>query len=90
MLRLFEDTLRDLDNVTLQDTPQVTLQVEALLAVLGDAVLSGRALMEALGLSDRNNFMKNYLNPALKQGLVERTIPDKPTSRNQKYRRAGK
>lgn len=90
MLRLFEDTLRDLDNVTLQDTPQVTLQVEALLTVLGDAVLSGRALMEALGLSDRNNFMKNYLNPALKQGLVERTIPDKPTSRNQKYRRAGK
>lgn len=34
-------------------------------------------------LSDRNSFAKNYLNPALESGLVERIILGKPRSRNQ-------
>jgi hypothetical protein len=29
---------------------------------------------------------KNYLVPALKAGLIEYTVPESPTSRNQKYR----
>lgn len=41
-------------------------------------------------LSDRNSFAKNYLNPALESGLVERIILGKPRSRNQKYRRTWK
>ncbi len=43
-------------------------------------------LMAALGLSHRPTFRRNYLNPALAQGYVERTIPDKPNSPVQKYR----
>ena len=35
----------------------------------------------------RPHFLATYLNPALKAGLVEMTLPDKPTSRNQRYRR---
>ena len=61
-----------------------------LVEALGDEELSARELMAKLGLSDRNSFMETYLNPALKHGLVERTIPDKPTSRMQRYRRAGR
>ena len=67
---------------------QVTPQTEALLTALGDKEMSLKELLASLGLKDRNSFTKNYLNPALAAGLIERTIPDKPTSRLQRYRRA--
>ncbi len=38
------------------------------------------------GLKDRLHFVREYLSPALKAGLIEMTIPDKPNSRLQKYR----
>ena len=69
-------------------TKQVTQQVDALLAFLGDRELGTKELLSGLGLIDRNNFMSNYLKPALEAGLVVRTIPDKPNSSKQKYRRA--
>ena len=40
----------------------------------------------ALSLSSRRHFDARYLGPSLAAGLVELTIPDKPTSRLQKYR----
>ncbi|APS39815.1 Fic family protein [Salegentibacter sp. T436] len=39
-----------------------------------------------LGLSDRENFRKNYLQPTLAEGLIEMTIPEKPQSSKQRYR----
>lgn len=70
--------------VTQQDTQQDTQQVNELLKVFR-GVHSRSELQEMLGLSDRENFRKNYLQPAVEAGLVALTIPDKPTSRNQKY-----
>ncbi len=67
-----------------QVTPQVTPQVEQLVSVC-DRPLSREELQDRLGLQDRENFRKLYLLPALEAGLVERTIPDKPNSRLQKY-----
>ncbi|MBL9145982.1 MAG: Fic family protein [Verrucomicrobiaceae bacterium] len=71
-----------------QVTDPVSDQVKALLKVLGNRTLSGMECMKKLGLAHRPTFRQNYLQPALRAGLVERTLPDKPNSRLQKYRRA--
>ncbi len=98
MLEIIRDSLMEVSVVgcsTDQDTDQVTDQVsdqdnppvERLLSVLGSDTLSSAELMQRLGLSHKPTFRKNYLNPAIEQDLIERTIPDKPNSRNQKYRK---
>ena len=73
-------------HLTPQDTPQVTPQVIRVYKVVGDSELTKQQIMKILGLEDRENFRLNYLQPALAAGLLEMTIPDKPTSKNQKYR----
>ena len=79
--------LSSADYTTDQDSDQDKSPVHRLLAVLGDDTLSAAELMALLHLSHRPTFCKNYLNPALEHGLIERTIPDKPNSKNQKYRK---
>lgn len=76
------------DEVTDQVGDQVSDQVRTLLKALAPGPLSAVECMAKIGLSHRPTFRKNYLHPALKAGLVERTIPEKPNSRLQKYRRA--
>lgn len=80
-------TDQDSDQVTDQVTDQDKTPTGRLLSALGDEILSATELMERLGLSHRATFRKNYLNPALEQRLIERTIPDKPNSKKQKYRK---
>ncbi len=65
--------------------PQVPPQVKLLLVAL-EGEMDRRELQEALGLSDRENFRKSYLQPALEYGVIEMTIPDKPQSSKQRYR----
>ena len=69
-------------------TEQVTEQVASLLHRLGQRPepVAASDLMAALGLRHRPTFLYNYLTPALEVGLIARTIPDKPRSRNQRYR----
>lgn len=60
--------------------------VQKLLNVMEyDTPYSAAALMEKLRLKSRDNFRKQYLNPALEKGLIIMGVPDKPTSRNQTY-----
>ncbi len=51
---------------------------------LGTAYTS-RAIMNELGLKSKENFRKNYLDPAMRENLIKMTVPDKPNSRNQRY-----
>lgn len=68
-----------------QVTPRVTPQVAELLAVISGA-MRRETLQSILGLSDRKSFRRRYLAPALDDGLIEMTLPEKPNSRLQKYR----
>ena len=94
ILCILRDAIAELDRTPDQESDQVRDQVMArdadlqrLLCVLGDDVLSAAELMARFGLSHRPSFRRRYLAPALAAGLIERTIPDKPQSSKQRYRR---
>jgi len=71
--------------VTPEVTTEVTPEIYTLLkSVVGE--MSRAELMESLGLKDAEHFRKAYLLQAMEQKLIEQTIPEKPTSRLQKYR----
>ena len=52
-----------------------------------DTAYTAAALLERLQLRSREALRRNYLDPALEAGLIEMTLPDKPSSRNQRYRK---
>jgi len=74
------------DHVGDQDTDHVSDHVKRLLSVLKSSQLSTSEIMLKLGLAHRPTFRKNYIKPALEAGFIEMTHPDKPRSKNQKYR----
>lgn len=78
-----------LDAVTMAATPQVAPHVTPQVAQLLKGLVGEMAretIQTALGLLDRKSFRERYLTPALADGLIEMTIPDRPNSRLQKYR----
>jgi len=66
-------------------TPHVSPQVERLIVVCEGELLR-EELQDRLGLKDRKHFREAFLHPAIDAELLEMTIPDKPKSRNQRYR----
>ena len=67
-----------------QVTDQVTGEVRLLRAISGE--MTRLQIQQALDLTHSDHFRAMYLRPALEAGLVEMTVPDKPRSRNQRYR----
>lgn len=89
MLEIINDALNKFTpvNSTDQDSDQDKIRINRLLSTLGNETLSLAELMKRLSLTHKPTFRKNYLNPALNKHLIERTIPDKPNSKNQKYKK---
>ena len=76
---------------TIQDTIQETIQdtiqdgtVDRLLEFC-TTEKNRKEMQLFLGISNRSYFNEKYLKPLLKAGKLKMTIPDKPTSRYQKY-----
>ncbi len=84
MLKAILDSIKELTEEG--NAPESSDQyVKRLMAVTTTDPKSAAELMEMLGLRSKATFQKNYLKPALEAGLVKMTLPDKPTSRNQRY-----
>ncbi len=45
-------------------------------------------LMQQCGLVNKSNFVKSYIKPLIEEQKIKMTIPDKPSSKNQKYVKA--
>lgn len=78
-----------LDEVIEQSTTSALMldeKVQKLLSIMEPEVpYSATTLMEKLQLKSRLSFREHYLQPALELQLIKMTIPEKPTSRNQRY-----
>jgi predicted HTH transcriptional regulator len=72
--------------LTEQVAEQVAEQVKKIVKVLDCHTLTTSEIMLSLELKHRPTFLYDYLHPALEQGFIEMTIPDKPNSSKQKYR----
>ncbi len=81
------DTIQDTIHDTIHDgkyLPLENLTHRLVWKIQGE--MSRDELMATLELKNRDNFQKSYIKPAIENGLLENTLPDKPTSKNQKYR----
>lgn len=86
MLQAIVDTLLEFED-TVQVSVQVSVQVDKLISVMKEKEYSTKELMELVGIKHRPTFRKNYLLPAIQEGLIVMCIPDKPNSSKQKYKR---
>ena len=83
--QFFQTLWRPKTDPSAQDNTQDTAQVTKMLrAATGGG--SREQLQVAAGMKHREHFRKAYVEPLMTAGWLERTIPDKPNSRLQKYR----
>ena len=86
ILRQIDASLNDIIEQLKRTDTETSEYVRKILAVMEyDLPYTSVSIMEMLGLKSKETFRKNYMNPALEQGYVVMTIPDKPRSRNQRY-----
>ena len=86
MLNMIDKELDNLLESTEKEITHISGYVTKLLEVMDYNIpMSAFEIMEKLGLKSKDSFRDNYLNPALENGLIKMTLPDKPTSKNQMY-----
>jgi len=83
--RLLDAVSRALGVPAAQVTAQVTAQVAAVLEAASGQPQSREELQHAARMKHREHFRKAYIDPLIAADWLRRTIPDKPTSRLQKY-----
>lgn len=86
VLRMIDESLEDVLDSINKESRSISHQVSNLLDVLEfDSPISANEIMARLGIKSKETLRSSYLDPAIKNGLIKMTIPDKPTSKNQKY-----
>ena len=86
ILKMIDETIDEVLSVLGQESKNISEKVNRLLEVMEpDIPLSANEIMRRLGIKSKETLRGSYLNPAIENGLIKMTIPDKPNSKNQKY-----
>lgn len=86
MLKMIDETLDEAISTSHLPITNELININKLLEIMKpNTPLSANEIMIRLGIKSKETLRNQYLNPAIKQGLINLTIPDKPTSKNQKY-----
>lgn len=86
MLKMIDETLDEAISTSHMPITNETININKLLDVMEiGKPMTANVIMEKLGIKSKETLRGQYLDPAIKQGLVKLTIPDKPTSKNQMY-----
>jgi predicted HTH transcriptional regulator len=80
-----QDSTQDNTQDSTHDITHIKPEIKRLLTNL-HGNMSRNDLLNAFNFKSTKNLRKRYLVPALEQGFIEMTIPEKPNSRNQRYR----
>ena len=81
----FTITNKMLETTTVPLTEK-SININKLLSVMKYGVpMTSNEIMKKLKIKSKETLRATYLNPAIEDGVVELTIPDKPTSKNQMY-----
>ncbi len=86
MLKMIDETLDEMLLSVTKESHNISEQVNRLLEIMDDDTsLSANEIMKRLNIKSKETLRSTYLNPALENGLIKMTLPDKPNSKNQKY-----
>jgi hypothetical protein len=83
---MIDEVLDDVLSNVERESENISDQVNRLLEVMeADIPLSANEIMARLHIKSKETLRNTYLNPAIENGLIKMTIPDKRNSKNQKY-----
>lgn len=86
MLKMIDETLNEMLLTLKKESKSISEKVNKLLNIMDDDLpISANEIMDRLGIKSKETLRASYLNPAIENGLIKMTIPDKPNSKNQKY-----
>lgn len=86
MLKMIDETLDEAISTSHIQLTNEMININKLLNVMRPGKpISATEIMEKLEIKSKETLRSQYLDPAIKKGLINLTIPDKPTSKNQMY-----
>lgn len=86
MLEQIDDILDEIRKQSKMPDASISPYVKKLLEVMEyDTPYTANEILKLVGLKSKETLRKNYLNPAMESGLIAMTIPETPTSKNQRY-----
>lgn len=86
MLRMINEVLSELIETATTPLTEKSINISKLLSVMEYGIpMTANQIMEKLEIKSKETLRTTYLDPAIEEKLVELTIPEKPTSKNQMY-----